>query len=140
MPISAQGLDSTINQTRLGLQCQTLASYLYLTKNFCYFQQKETKSTLSFFEQNFGPKNIFGLKTFLADFFLFQTIFWSPKIFGQKNPFGPKKIFVSAKVKSTPRPAVVTLESILVWDNCHQDNFHMRNNCLCDSCPQILFL
>ena len=61
-----------ITKTRLGFQCQTLASYLYLTKSFG---------------------------------FMFN-----------------------------PRPAVLTIESILVGDNCPQDNCYMRE-CLCDSCP-----
>ena len=53
-----------IHHTRLGLQCQNLASYLYLTKSFGY--------------------------------------------------------------KFNPRPAVLTIESILTGDNCHLDKCCMR--------------
>ena len=69
-------------------------------------------------EKKIRSKKYFGLK----------------KIYSQINPFGPKKIFWSEKVKSNLRPAVLTIESILVGDNCHQDKCCMRK-CLCYSCP-----
>ena len=45
---------------------------------------------------------------------------------------------LSIKVKSTPRPVVLTIESILDGDNCYQDKFCLYK-CLCDSCPVFIF-
>ena len=42
-------------------------------------------------------------------------------------------------VKSTPRPVVLTIESILDGDICLQDKCCMCK-CLCDSCPKLLFV
>ena len=69
------------SQTRLGLQCQTQASYLYLTKSFGYFQYKEPQSTLRLFEKKFVSEKILDRKIFEI-----RNKFWVCK------NFGPKKI------------------------------------------------
>ena len=71
----------------------------------------------------FWSKKYFGPQKFLAE-----------KRFGHKYPVGPKMIFGSEKVKSTPRPAVLTIESILDGDKC------CVHRCFCDTCPKTLFL
>ena len=68
--------------TRLGLQCQTPASFLYLTKSFGFFDQKEIQLTPSLFalgrKQILEQKRFKSEKMFVPKYFNLE-IFWPQK-------------------------------------------------------------
>ena len=77
-----------VKKTRLGLQCQTPTSYLYLTQSFGFLFPQKIVVLKNFWSKKnlFTHKKIFNPKKFLA-----QKKFWVPKkILVQKN-VGSKK-------------------------------------------------
>ena len=70
-----------------------------------------------------------------------RKIFLTPKktLFWSKNTFGLNPILGSEKFNLTIRSAVLTIESTLGGNNCHQDKCCMWK-WLSDSCLKILFL
>ena len=108
---------------------------LFLMKGHKYFLYRKNKTWSSVSNSSFLFEFIQKFRLFLvagkkSTLCLFAINFVSEKYFCRK--INPQKFLVPKK--STPRLAVLTIESILVGDNCHQDKCCMRKS-LCDSCP-----